>query len=290
VRIFLAIVAASATIASAQTTRLDVLFTAETGFQPLPCDCPEHPLGGWGQRAALFDSLRSAAPVPILTVDAGGFLSGNLSRGLVELTLAATAEMRYDVINLGPVDLAALEKIPDAEALSSLPFVCGRPSCPPAIPHHRVIRRSGRSIGVVGVAWFRGDVISPLEQVNRAVEAMPEIDALVVLCASGAAVARTIATERSDVDVVVAGEGLRSATLIAQGSTCIVGAGTRGRYVGRLAFDWTRDCPAEGGLSLIPVRASLAGPERVTDLAVRAAVLHEGSEDALLKQRFAYRE
>jgi 2',3'-cyclic-nucleotide 2'-phosphodiesterase (5'-nucleotidase family) len=289
-RLFLAIVAASATIASAQTTRLDVLFTAETGFQPLPCDCPERPLGGWGQRAALLDSLRSAAPVPVLTVDAGGLLSGGLGGGLAELTLAATAEMRYDVINLGPVDLAALEKIPGVEAMSSLPFVCGRPSRPPEIPHYRVLMRSGRSIGVVGVAWFGADEISPLEQVARAVDAMPEIDALVVLCASGAAVARTIATERSDVDVVVAGEGLRSSKPLAQGTTCIVGAGTRGRYVGRLAFDWTRDCPAEGGLSLIPVRAALVGPKRVTDLAVRAAVLHEGSEDALLKQRFAYRE
>ena len=59
-------------------------FTAHTGFQPDLCDCPVNPLGGWAERAAVFDSLASAGAVDA-RFDAGGWLSDDTHPGAAAL-------------------------------------------------------------------------------------------------------------------------------------------------------------------------------------------------------------
>jgi 2',3'-cyclic-nucleotide 2'-phosphodiesterase (5'-nucleotidase family) len=259
----------------------DLLFTGETSFQPLPCDCPVESLGGWSQRARLLDSLRTDAGPPIL--DTGGWLAGGIAPRTAQLTAEAMRLLSYDVINVGSADLAALEALEPGD-WRTLPLVCGIPPRGSGIPRFREIRRGGETLLVIGAGWFGPGAASPAEQVHDVLARAAAADAVVVLCAGGLGPARTIAERCPAVDVVLYGEGARTPAVVDFGGAAGAAAGTKGRYIGRLRLEGRKAL----SLELVPVPALPVGPEALERLALAATYEQEGQ--GFLERRFAYSE
>jgi len=259
----------------------DLLFTGETSFQPLPCDCPVESLGGWSQRARVLDSLRVEGGSTIL--DTGGWLAGGLAPRTAELTAQAMALLPYNVINVGAADLASIEGL-KPEGWRSLPLVCGLPPRGSAIPRFRKVPHGEGTLLVIGAAWFGPGVTSPADQVLDALARAPNADAVVVLCAGGLGPARTIAERCPAVDVVLYGEGARTPAIVDLGGAAGAAAGTKGRYIGRLRMDGR----SAHSLELVSVPAFPIGPDALERLALAAVYEQEGP--GFLERRFAYSE
>lgn len=265
---------------------VDVLFTAETGHQPLPCRCKTHPLGGWAQRLALLDSLRAGPDAPLL-VEVGGWLGGDITREVADLTARAHELMEYDAINVGPEELRL---IGDAapEWLASLPLVCGHPARPHDIPPFRIVEKHGRRIGVVGTAVFEpSETPSPAAQLDAILAEMPATDVVVVLVAGGLGPVNLIAASHEEAHVILYGDGARTPSPIGRQKAIAAAPGSRGRYVGRLVLPEPGARAAECPYALIPVEPELRGADEMVRLALRAADLNEGRE-ALLEATFEY--
>lgn len=262
---------------------MELLFTAETGFQPLPCRCRVRPLGGWAQREVVLDALRASSAAP-LTVDAGGWLGGNVTPEIAALTADAYGRMSYDALNMGPVELERLrEGVTGAE---SLPLVCGHPDRPAGVPAYRVVAVGGRRIGIVGAARFEPSAPTPAEQVEAALADMPPTDLVVVLLAGGLGPMNTIA-DGGGADVVIYGDGARTPSPVTRKRTIAAAPGSRGRYVGRLVVP-ARSAGADAcTYELVAVEKDLRGPDVLVRLALRAAELREGAR-SLREKTFDY--
>ncbi len=279
---------------AARVAAMDLLFTAETGYTPLPCDCPVERLGGWAQRAALLDSLRADTAGATLTLEGGGWLTGIDDPAAVALALQSLNLMGYDAVNVGAPDLDPLRRM-QGQLADPPPLVCGHPDRPDAIPALRILERSGNRVAVIGAGWFGADLPSPAEQVARALEGAPAVDFVVVLLSGGLGPADAIASAHSEVDVVIYGEGAKTPQPVELDGAWGVAPGTRGRYVGRLALDGNGNGPGceqapPAALRLVPVRAQLTGPDTLHLLALRAAAARAGGSAAFLRDRFSYRE
>jgi 2',3'-cyclic-nucleotide 2'-phosphodiesterase (5'-nucleotidase family) len=265
---------------------VDVLFTSETGFQPLPCRCQERPLGGWAQRAVVLDSLRALASAP-LVLDAGGWLGGNVDAETARLTGEAHAQMGYAALNVGPAELHLLRNAVVREGAAALPLVCGHPERPSGIPAYRVTEVGGRRVGIIGAARFEPTAPTPAEQVASAIAEMPATDLVVVLLAGGLGPMNTIADTHDSVDVVLYGDGAKTTAPVVRRRTIAAAPGTRGRYVGRLVLG-ARGAEIEvGAYELVPVDKRLRGSDDLVKLALRAAELKDGPK-ALREATFTY--
>jgi 2',3'-cyclic-nucleotide 2'-phosphodiesterase (5'-nucleotidase family) len=280
-----AVVAAPPAPATDATFPVELLFTAETGFQPLPCRCRVNPLGGWSQRVAVVDSLRATTPRALL-LDAGGWLGGDVTREIADIVAGAHGLMGYDALNVGPEELRSLAgRTPDW--LSDLPLVSGHPDRDPAIPAYRIVERDGLRVGIVGAGRFEPGAPTPAEQVGRALAEMPASDVVVVLLAGGLGPVNTIANGHDRVDVVLYGDGARTPTPIGRRGTIAAAPGTRGRYVGRLVLPARGSAPDACDYALVPVRPEFRGMDELVRLALRAAELHDG-EEAVRADHFQY--
>lgn len=267
---------------AAPATSLDLLFTAATGVEPHPCDCPTEPYGGWAPRAALVDSLRDAGDG--LWLDAGGWLAGDPDPAAVPLAIEVMGLLAYDVINLGPDELHALgDDVP-----SGLPFVSGHPARPAGVPALQRISSGGLEVLVIGTGWFGEEVASPAEQIVDALATLDTDDSpdlVVALCAGGFGPARLVGT-LPGVDVVLYGGGARTPRPVRLDRTAMVAPGTKGRYVGQVEVDPRN--PAGARFTLHAVRSHLRGPDRLQELADRAAYAIDAGD--VLGKRFVYHD
>ncbi len=279
----LALAAAVGTGAAALTLAV----TAETGFQPRPCDCPVDPLGGWAPRDVLFRTLEAEEP-GLVRLDVGGWLAGDIGLETARVTLEAMDVLGYDVLNVGPAELDLLQSL-GAER-HQLPLVCGHPDRPDDVPAWRTVAHPDGRIAVIGAGWFGSDVRSPAEQVAAALAAMSvsdggggAADVVVVLCAGGLGPARAVARANAAVDVVLYGSGGRTPNVVDLGGAAGGAPGLRGRQVGLMrgtaGGDWA--------FELRPVHPDVETDPELDRLALRAAYLEDGA--AVLRERFAYR-
>jgi len=282
-RIAAAIVVAIPLCGSAEAAAIEIAFTSETGFNPLPCECPENPLGGWAERSALFDSLVTGDGDPLI-LDCGGWLDGDAETAIALPAMRAIEAMGYDAVNVGAPDLEAACAILSRSGAPNIPFVCGHPDRPAGLPAFRIFESADGRVGVIGAASFGPGFPSPAEQVSAALKTMPPAETIVVLCSGGLGPARTIATSQSEVDIVLFGEGARTPSPVDLDGALGMAAGTKGRYVGHLSFD------PDPVFDLIPVRAGLGEDAALKTLAIQAAAREAGGSTEFARMRFTYRE
>jgi hypothetical protein len=268
-------------VSALPSAAFELLFTGETSFQPLPCDCAIERLGGWSQRAHTLDSLR--VPERSLVFDTGGWLAGGLTPRAAALAGEAMLAFGYDAVNVGAADLRALSHLAPA-VRAALPLVSGAPSRPEDVPAWRTIERGETTFIVIGVTPLGAGEPSLTDQARAAIANAPRAGTIVVLSAGGLGPARLIASSCPAVDVVLYGEGAKTPATVDLGGAIGAAAGMRGKYVGRLVLVSGR--PPD--LELVPVHAHAEGPRALHELALSAALAQGGR--SFLEGRFAYGE
>lgn len=235
---------------------LRVLYSGDVRGHSAPCSCGESPTGSLAQRVALVRRL-SSDEVPAVALDAGNLLfpsrvagpaRQSAGRRLDALTLVdGYGVLGITAVNVGPLDLAeGVEFLTHLAIRSRFPWISsnlrssegGEPLFSPSV----VVSRGGHPVGIVGVmpgglrghGWVTTD---PVADARSAAARLREagVETLVLLAATGAREARSIARRVSGVDVVVAAGDRSTFDRAAKvGGAWLVQAGSRGDDVGDL--------------------------------------------------------
>ena len=108
------------------TNSFSVVYTGHRQSAIEPCGCAHNPLGGI-DREARIDARLAETSIPVVRVDAGGFLKVNPNKPAIMRArhlFAAWQELKIDAVNVGAVDLGAgLQFLRDMQTSYSLPFI-----------------------------------------------------------------------------------------------------------------------------------------------------------------------
>lgn len=197
--------------------------------------------------------------MPTIVVDGGNLFwkssrlpEGDRAQRLIKAELQAEAYqlVGIDALVPGPGDLAlGVEAWGALVDRFSLPIVASNLQCEGrTIPASRVIERGGRSFGVVGVVddGVQGCVVTePVAAVRAAVDALGEVDLVLVLSSADPETDDKIAQQVGKIDFMVAGGGgglMVPEPKLMDGGAYRLGSGSRGKKLGVLELSWN-----EGG-------------------------------------------
>ena len=221
-------------VAEAQepTTRLTLLFTAETRGNLVPCSCPKNPLGGLARRVGFLRDNDDGGN--ILRVDAGGFLpegevplrdDPGAAAGLLRILQDGLKRAGYQAVVVDRGDRAFLARETPAQhaSLRDL-FLDADPPSPARI----------LSWGTWRTALLALDERLPDSTVVRAAaQAREDARLLVVLARADGFSGRRLA-RLSHADLVVLSRGANPEQTLYEGSVPMVGCGLEGKQVGEV--------------------------------------------------------
>ena len=245
-----------------------IFFSANLMGHFEPCDCPDLPLGGAAQSAALVDSARVDGP-PVFWLDAGDRLfrfdmamtgTDEAERKARALLLIDTGSVSgLDALGVGRLDLGAgLEYLKKLEPRAAFPFLSanltddeGELLFTPSL----LLQRDGRSLGVTAV--LPGDVsgqgyhsADPYKAARREVAALRASGAeLVVLLSNLGMSADNKLARVSKADLVLSSHSRELTPQGQQLGKSVAGEpASRGRYLGDVR--WYAQA-AKGGDALV---------------------------------------
>jgi 2',3'-cyclic-nucleotide 2'-phosphodiesterase (5'-nucleotidase family) len=233
------------------------------------------------RRATAIRAIRDETSRPVLVLDAGGALFGEMLAFQTQGRIVAESmsAMGYDAMTVGLMDLIrGSDVLLSRAAESSFPFLScniiyeedGRLLLPP----YAVIERGGLHFGIIGVseedvlsapteAVAGLDVVDPVEAVRGYVaELRPQVDVLIVLSHLGLPEDRALAEAVPGIDVIIGG---RSRRFLGEpqwaNGVPIVQMGYDGEWLGRLDVALNPD----GHVRAAQLRPISLGPEVADD-------------------------
>jgi 5'-nucleotidase len=251
--------------ARAAEHHLTILFNGNVQGELKDCGCKSKPLGGLARRAALIASIRAQRPHSIL-LDAGNLLA-RPGRGAVEqsqLVAELTAQMGYEVLGVGALDLAnGLGTLKQVRAASGLRFVSANVVHDGELlfPAFDVLEQGELRIGLISVLdpTLRADelrranpgleILDPHEALNEHLPALAARADLIVLYSNLSAAGtqellEALAADPALPQIDLAIEGAttnRYAAARTVGPTLLLAANSRGKVLGQLDLSLAAD-------------------------------------------------
>lgn len=208
-------------------------------------------MGGLPRRATIIEGLNSEPSNPLVVVDAGNFSwkSGQLSaaarpqqRRKAQLILDAFVHDSVDALGIGTSDLVlGVDWLQGEITQRELPATLANLTCGEQrpFPGHQVVVVDGARLGFVGVlsdsAQVEGCAVSNNAQAVRAeMEAMGEVDLLVVFGHGTNSDDETLASAVTEIDVIINGQArvTRVTPKSLPNGAVQLGAGSRGKKLG----------------------------------------------------------
>jgi 2',3'-cyclic-nucleotide 2'-phosphodiesterase (5'-nucleotidase family) len=248
-RALAAVACAFALSASAADKQLSLVITGDNGGEVAPCGCKMNPTGGLAKRKTL---LKSWSGQPLLVIDAGNALFQNPGAADAKQQERAAfiaktmAELGTVAMAVGTRDLAAglpFLKASAEKAKLKLLSANLREGEKSLFEGSTVWTGSGVKVGLIGLSAPGPALGEPKVTGAPVVEAAKaevaklkgKVDVLVVLAAVPYAEALKLSNELQDsVDFVVQSSDSRGQVAQEVGGTHLIGAGDRGRMLGRL--------------------------------------------------------
>ncbi len=241
-----------------------ILFTSNTLGEFEPCACPEIPLGGVAQAAALVDDARSG-DVPVFWFDSGNrlFKLDMAMNDIEEAERRLRAILLTDAGSVAGLDAAGVGRLDLGAGLDYLRALARRAAFPVLSANlvdgegelifapTALIERDGRTIGVTSVlpGDRAGEGFATTDPTKAAKDAVRDLRAqgaelVVVLSNLGMDADKGLA-KKSKADLVL-GSNSRELTTegVGAGRAVIGQAGSRGRYLGDAR--WFTDGPGRG--------------------------------------------
>lgn len=243
-----------ATDATAETKSLCVLFNSAVHAELHDCGCKSKPLGGLARRAALIETLR-ADDRPVLLLDGGNLLDepGAPSLDQSQLVAQVTADLGYEVVGVGPWDIAhGVDALREVSTRSGLQFVSAnlRVHDEPLTDAYGIVEVGGLRVGITSAMdpalltapWSDAapelTASDPVASLREILPALREQSDLVVLYANfdrGRTQELLQTLGSGVVDVAVEGYAtLHYPSVRRVGDTVLVAANARGKYLGQL--------------------------------------------------------
>lgn len=209
-------------------------------------------MGGLSRRATLIEEGRENHPVAVVD---GGDLFGKtaiVSSALLQqsqekarLLMGAMSMVGLDAWVPGEADWAlGREFVLNLVKTHDVPLLAGNLKCGEEwFPGHRVIERDGRRLGFIGVVEEGPagcEVSDPVQAAAAAAAAMGQVDLLVGIFHGDAELDGRVLDVVPQIDFFFNGHTGRSQANPRQvKSSWFLGAGQRGKYIGRLGLEWT---------------------------------------------------
>jgi len=252
------------------------------------------PKGGVARRATKIKGIREQAEHPVLLVDAGSTLFGQMlalqSEGRV--IIEAMNAMGYDAMAVGELDLAkGVDTLIARAGEARFPLLsCNLVSAQeqkPLLKPYALLERGGVRFGILGVTEPQAldapgvrEVAQVLDPVTSIQKYLPEVkkqsDVLIVLSHLGVEEDRALAQAVPEIDLIVGGRSKRLMSVPdIVGSTVITQMGYDGEWLGRL--DMTLD--SQGQVRDPQSAVIELGPDVAEDAELKALV-------ASYKERF----
>lgn len=280
----------------AESQELTVLFHAGVHGKTMDCGCKSKPLGGLARRAALIERIRGERE-NLLVLDAGNLLgqASTTQDPRTDLLVAETAGLGYEVLGVGPWDLArGLEYLRNAEREHGLRFVSANlmREKERLFSPYELIEIDGLRVGVISVmdkAFAESNWTETVESLEIGCAKcalktlLPELRAQSDLIVLYSHMKDSVALldelgENADIDLLIEGWANRhTSELRRHGDTLLLAANGGGKYLGELRLFLRDDAIEDAALTLhelhlkLPEDAELAA--RVSDLEERQAEL-----------------
>ncbi len=245
---------------AAEPLPVTILHTNDHHGHTLSYSIKSRTVGGLAQRIQLFDEIRQEVDQQngwVLILDAGDVTTGTLfSDSFSAEPDWAVYSRTYDAVVPGNHEFdIPFSRLTEFASRYKIPFLCAnlisRAKQKPVYEPFRVFKKSGHTIGVIGLTNPDTPVISlygndrqllfrpPISAIQDIVLRLrPRVEVLVALSHLGLTADQRLAQTIPDFDLIIGGHShdvLRQPMRV--GSTIIVQAGSRGKYVGRLDFN-----------------------------------------------------
>ena len=259
--------------ASSRAAPLVVLASGDTAGWIVPCGCASNQSGGLLRRGSLVEELRGAADV--IYVDVGGAAAGHApyDRAKFEAILAGELAMGLAAHNLGGPELALglgeLRAIGNRLQVPWLSCNVRDPRGQLAAEPARIVGGSGRRVALVGVVSDRTPIDGvqldpPRDAILKTLaDHRGQYNWLIVLAYLDQSELEDLAADLPEADAVIGGPTGQSIAPKRVGSTLLVSATNKGKFVARL------DAPPEGGRTwsgrVIEIDGGLADNSRQQD-------------------------
>ncbi len=251
---------------------LVILFSGQQRGRLKPCGCsPAFQKGGLSKRAAFVRYVRETKKWPVVALDLGGlvddpdqayglhqYIAGPEHRlAKLEVTLLALQSMGYDVIGVGPEDVALengaftyVTALRDVERPTATNCNLSIPQdLQETVPPYCVVERAGVRIGVTAVVGktkarkVRDSItplvwVAPLEAISAVLPALEGCDLKVLLFYGARDEARQFVESCPEFDLIIHGdeEDEPDGKEVWVGDTLLVTVGKKGKYAGAVGY------------------------------------------------------